>query len=293
MDTEKCRALLCALSVGTLSGAAERMGYTPSGISRMLVSLEEETGLTLLYRNRSGVIATRECQALLPSMRQMLYYEECCRQMADGFCGLEQGMIIVGASYGFYFRHLARLMAQFQKRYPGISFRVVEGTSTELTAAVNEHRADVCIVSRREGAPSWIPLSRDELMVMLTPSHPLAERTAIPLTFLESEDYIDIYSGKETDNSLFMDKNHIQLKHRFTCVDDVFSAMAMVEAGFGITIINAVIAKTLHGDVIFRPLQPAQYVDIGIITHSEESMSPAAKRFTAFMKSALSSEPFR
>ena len=35
MDTEKCRALLCTIETGSLSAAAERLGYTPSGISRM------------------------------------------------------------------------------------------------------------------------------------------------------------------------------------------------------------------------------------------------------------------
>ena len=30
MDTEKCAALLCVLESGSLSAAAERLGYTPS-----------------------------------------------------------------------------------------------------------------------------------------------------------------------------------------------------------------------------------------------------------------------
>ena len=40
MDTEKCAALLCALEEGTLARAADRLGYTPSGISRMIAALE-------------------------------------------------------------------------------------------------------------------------------------------------------------------------------------------------------------------------------------------------------------
>ena len=35
MDTEKCKALLCTIETGSLSAAAEKLGYTPSGISRM------------------------------------------------------------------------------------------------------------------------------------------------------------------------------------------------------------------------------------------------------------------
>lgn len=48
MDTEKYRALLCAIEKGSLSAAGEALGYTPSGISRMMASLEEEVGLSFL-----------------------------------------------------------------------------------------------------------------------------------------------------------------------------------------------------------------------------------------------------
>ena len=93
MDTEKCAALLCALEEGTLARAAERLGYTPSGISRMVAALEEELGFPLLYRSRGGVTATGECEALLGAMRQMVYQAECCRQTAAALRGVEQGSV--------------------------------------------------------------------------------------------------------------------------------------------------------------------------------------------------------
>ena len=43
MDTERCRALLCALEEGSLTAVSEKLGYTTSGISRMMAALEEET----------------------------------------------------------------------------------------------------------------------------------------------------------------------------------------------------------------------------------------------------------
>ena len=51
MDTEKCRALIAALELGSLTAAAESLGYTPSGISRMMAALEDEMGFPLLIRN--------------------------------------------------------------------------------------------------------------------------------------------------------------------------------------------------------------------------------------------------
>ena len=71
MDTEKCRALLCVLETGSLSAAAEQLGYTPSGVSRMMAALEDEVGFPLLERGRGGVEATAACRLLLPAVREM------------------------------------------------------------------------------------------------------------------------------------------------------------------------------------------------------------------------------
>ena len=125
MDTEKCAALLCALEEGTLARAADRLGYTPSGISRMIAALEEDVGFPLLYRGRGGVSATGECEALLSAMRQMVYQAESCRQTAASLRGLEQGSITVGANYRFYARQLAQLMARFREKHPGIAFQTI------------------------------------------------------------------------------------------------------------------------------------------------------------------------
>ena len=58
MDTEKCRALLAVLEAGSLSAAAEKLDYTPSGLSRMMAALEQELGFPLLSRSHSGVQPT-------------------------------------------------------------------------------------------------------------------------------------------------------------------------------------------------------------------------------------------
>ena len=61
MDTEKCRALLAVLEAGSLSAAAEKLDYTPSGLSRMMAALEQELGFPLLSRSHNGVQPTPAC----------------------------------------------------------------------------------------------------------------------------------------------------------------------------------------------------------------------------------------
>ena len=58
MDALKCRAFLATAELGSMSAAAESLGYTQSGITRMIRSLEEELGFPLFVREKAGVALT-------------------------------------------------------------------------------------------------------------------------------------------------------------------------------------------------------------------------------------------
>ena len=66
MDTEKCRIFLETISQGSMTKAAETLGYTPSGVVRAIKSLERELGISLLIRNSKGAILTKEGGCLPP-----------------------------------------------------------------------------------------------------------------------------------------------------------------------------------------------------------------------------------
>lgn len=74
MDTEKYQALLQAVEQGSITAAARDLGYSPSGLTRMLDSLERDLGFSLLFRTSQGVQLTREGNRLLPAIRELLYW---------------------------------------------------------------------------------------------------------------------------------------------------------------------------------------------------------------------------
>ena len=55
MQIIQYEVLLKVLESGTLTSAAEELGYSQSGLTRMLNSLEAELGFPLLVRDRRGV----------------------------------------------------------------------------------------------------------------------------------------------------------------------------------------------------------------------------------------------
>ena len=282
MDTEKWGALLCAVETGSLTGAAERLGYTPSGVSRIVAALEAEAGFPLLARSRGGVRPTPACETLLPALRELVRCGEHCRQLAAQVRGLETGAVTVGTSYSLYYRWLSRLVAAFTARHPGIRVDIVEGVSSELSGALAEGRVDLCVISRREGPFRWLSLREDPLVAWVPADHPAAAAGVFPLAAFQTEPFIEIFPGRETDNSRFFARQGIRPNTRYTTCD-VWAAWSMVEAGLGVTLTNAL--YDLPGGVAAVPLDPPQTVSIGIALPPEDVLSPAARRFAAFASS--------
>jgi len=281
MDTEKCKAALYAVELGSLSAAAEKLGYTTSGISRMMQALEEEEGFPLLVRSRGGVAPTEAMKKLAPVYRELIRWADTCAQVSAEISGAQIGSVTVGLSYSAYFSWIAEVIGGFRKDYPAIEIHLLYGNSSELTHAMIEHKADFCIVSRRETGDVWIPLIRDPMVAWVPGNHPLAEKEAFPVSAFETEPFIDFFPGTETDNTRLFAKLHIHPNIRFSSTD-AGAAYAMVGAGLGVTLNNSLTARDWHGRVKVLPLDPPQYVDICITYPDREFISPAAGRFVDY-----------
>ena len=283
MDTEKITALLKALETGSLSAAAENLGYTPSGISRMMASLEAETGFPLLIRARDGVRPTRECEALLPHFKELTEEARRTEQVAESLRGIESGEVSVGTPYPAYFETLSRLMADFSRRYPGIRLGLLEGMSTELAGKVERREADFCIISRREGEFDWRPLLEDPLVCLVAADHPLADRGFVTPEDLRREPFIMLHPQVETDCSRYLAEVGVEPGVRFSC-RDTYAVYHMVEAGLGITVDNHIFAARARSRVKILPLRPEKRIPIGIASPPKDRLSPAAARFLEMAK---------
>ena len=66
MSLQKYEAFIKTVELGSLTKAAETLGYTQSGVSHMIQSLEDEVGTKLMHRDRSGIRMTSDGEQLLP-----------------------------------------------------------------------------------------------------------------------------------------------------------------------------------------------------------------------------------
>ena len=72
MDLMDLRYLSAAVEAGSLSNAAEALGVKTSTISRRIVRLEDELGVTLLERGAFGVRLTEAGRRVMAPVRRAL-----------------------------------------------------------------------------------------------------------------------------------------------------------------------------------------------------------------------------
>lgn len=292
MDIEKYRALVYAIDTGSLTAAAEKLGYTPSGISRSVATVEEQLGFPLLTRAKSGVTPTDDCTQVLPIIRNILRVQDQLQQTADRICSLETGSVTVGTAYPIFDQILSKKIVAFRKLHPKISIRLIEGTSSELSHKLSLHELDFCIISQRENIPVFHPLCRDSICAWVPPFHPSIAKGIYHVRNLWSDDYIELYPDLETDNSLFLEKNELY-PNVCAATSDIYAAYAMVEAGLGIVLINTLLSRPRNGEVVSLPLDRSSDFEIGVAAKAQDECSPAANEFLNFILPDLKSVVFK
>lgn len=285
MESEKCRALLCAIDKGSITAAAETMGYTISGISRMMAALESEVGFPLLRRGREGVTPTNECLRLLPSLREMVAQAEQCRQMAGELRGVMSGTIAIGTFSSVATHWLPNMICAFQKDYPNIDFAILMGDYPEIEQWILQGRAD-CGFLRLPTRPELetVCLAQDELMAVLPEEHPLAQLEKVPVKALAEQPFIllDKAGNRDRDVMQVFERVGIVPKIRFTTLDD-YAVMSMVEHGLGVSILPRLVLRRIPYRIALRPLEQPAFRQIGLAMRRGEALSPAAKKFLGYL----------
>lgn len=283
MNLIKFQAFLTAVDSGSFAKTAEALNYTPSGISHMMNSLEEELGLPLLTRHRNGVQPTDAGQRLLPILRELLKWNDQLEQVVSEINGLSSGSITIGAYLSISAQWLPQVIRAFKADYPNIKIRLMEGVWPEVHGWMEEHRTDFSLYSLRQGLKChWIPLMDDPMLAVLPKDHPLAHLSSYPLAQCEQEDFIMPSLGDDVDVTQLLVEAGITPRITFSTMDN-FTALSMIQAGLGMSIMNRLITEGKNFDLAMLPLDPPRHITLGIAVPCPEALSPAAARFISYL----------
>jgi DNA-binding transcriptional LysR family regulator len=284
MNIRKYEAFVRAVELGSLSKAAEELGYTQSGISHMMQSLEDEVGFPLLVRTSSGILPNAEGERLLPVIRQLLATNESLEQNIARIRGADTGRIRIAAFSSVATYWLPAVLRNFQKDYPNVEIQIMEGGADRVEEMMDSRAADLCLCSGGENKSfEWYPLATDQLLVLLPPDHPLTELDAVPLRALETEPFIMPMAGYDCEVHQILN----QLRHcpeiRFSSCSD-YAIVSMVSEGLGISILSELLLRNYRNDAVALPLLPAQHRILGMGVPQMRTASPVTQNFMQYVQ---------
>lgn len=279
MSIPKYEALLKTVELGSLTRAAETLGYTQSGVSHMLNALEKEWGLQLLIRDRSGVRLTAEGMRLLPHIRGVCNAERELMEETRQLLGLQSGLIRIGMFTSVAVHWLPALIKSFHAEYPNIEFQLLHGDYAQIEDWVEEGRADCGFLRlpARSGLES-LYLKQDRLLVILPEQHPLADSSTFPVERLAEEPFILLDEGTTNEITDLFELHRLHPKVRFSAKDD-YAIISMVESGLGISILPELLLHRTPYRVVRKELSIPAYRKLGIAMKESKLPSPALGRF--------------
>ena len=112
-------ALQKIVQYGSFAKAAEEIGYTQSALSQAIASLEDELGMTLLTRSRTGSALTDEGKELYPYIERTIFQYRASVEKAKEINGLETGIVRMGTVASVSVNWLPGILKNFHKMYPG------------------------------------------------------------------------------------------------------------------------------------------------------------------------------
>ncbi|WP_379127148.1 LysR family transcriptional regulator [Paenibacillus sp. sgz500958] len=279
MSINKYEVFLKVVELGSLTKAADVLGFTQSAVSHTLSSLESQFGFPLLTRNRSGIKLTVNGEQVLPPIREILKWNELLKQEVGNIHGLEVGTITIGTFTSVSVHWLPGMIKQFRSQYPHIQFRLMEGDYLEIEQWIEAGVIDCGFISypTRDNFEVF-PLKKDRMLGIVSEDHPLSQEPYLTFAQIADEDFIIPKEGSDYDVRRVLDRAGIKPKVKFTAGDD-YAIIAMVEKGLGISILPELVIQGQNRNVVALELEERSFRSLGIAVHSMKYASPATKRF--------------
>jgi DNA-binding transcriptional LysR family regulator len=246
---------------GSITAAAQALGYTQSALSRQLAGLEAEIGTPLFDRIPRGVALTEEGLSFLAHAEAVLARLATARRELDALRGVAGGRVRVGAFPTAVAALVPRALASFRQEHPDVTLALVEGRTPQLLERLISGDADVVVVSAPPDEPidsarfNLSHLLDEELLVAVPRDHKLARCRFVHLADLAQDPFI---VGSTTAEQALM---RATFPPSFQPVVDIVSSdwtgkLGCVAAGLGVALIPALAIRSAPHDIALLRTYP-------------------------------------
>ncbi|GAB79233.1 DNA-binding transcriptional regulator, LysR family [Austwickia chelonae] len=286
IEPTSLRALALVAETGSVTGAADILGFTPSAVSQKLKRLEARIGVALLVRVGRGVALTPAGETLVARSVDVFAALESAAHAARARTRHASGTLHVVAFSTAIRGLLTRALPRLAVDHPDLTVRIDEADPAEALAVLASGGADLAIVHDSRTLPvrgADGPLRRACLRelctdigdVIVPAGHRLAGHAQVSAADLREETWVTSPPGTACHDwfrRLFARGSQPHVGHR---IDDFSTQIALVLAGAGIALVPRIARPPLPDGLIALPVHPAPTRTVEALWRLSSDENPA------------------
>lgn len=191
MDFFQLETFLAVVQSGSFSGAAKIVHRTQPAVSQIVRKLEEEIGEALLDRSSRDGRLTDAGKVLQEYAQKMLNLRSEARASLKELGQFQRGTLTIAANE-FTCLYLLHVLEEYRRFSPMIKVAVQRSLASSIATQVADHTVELGVLSFRPENSSLqsIVVFRDELVLVMPPSHPLAGSSSVSIRQLGAESFV-------------------------------------------------------------------------------------------------------
>ena len=295
-DLVRLRVLHTVAGHGSLAAAAQALHLTPSAISQQMSKLEREAGCRLVMRQGRGLRLTEDGIALAKHAQRILAAVEEAEADLDERRGQVLGTITVGAFPTAARSLLPAVVAACAERFADLRVRLREVEPYQVMTRVAGGDLDVAVAQDWVNVPVAVPdrlrsadIGVDPADVAFPPGHPLADRAAVSLADLVTEQWVASTEGTICHDWLtttFRNAGHEpRIAHQAA---EFPTQLALVAAGLGLALVPRMAGESVPPGVRLVPVAPAMSRRIFAVWREESARRPSVRAFVDTLRAQWS-----
>lgn len=290
MNLNQLRAFYTVLKTGSFSGAAEELCVTEPAVFIQVRSLERHLGFTLLDKIGKELKPTEAGKVLYEYGEKIFTLVDEAARAVQELQDLKHGHLRVGVTQALAQYLMPILVSDFQDRHPHIAVSMDGGSSRGLVEGILQHRYELAVVARvpYPDRITFIPYTRDDILLVVSPHHPLAHKKKVSLSELAKEPVILTDAKSAVKFSVWKGFEQRGL-HPSSIIEagNIDFIKQLVEKGRGYSFLASICVREeiSKGILSTVPLENDIFtMDIDVIHLKGKTLSPAASTFLTFMQ---------
>ncbi len=286
LSLHQLRCFLAAYEHGSLTAAADALGYAQPSVSEQVRGLEQGLGASLFRRVGRGVVPTEAADALRPHAERTLADADAARRAVAATSAMETGTVRFGI-FGTARLYLgAALVEDVLARHPGVRVELIGQNSADVQEDLRRGRLEAAMIALPV-ADEWMtvrPVAREELVYIS--NDPRRLRSPVTARQLADAELVLAETTWRTEDSsrvalaqAVQEAGHT-LQTRVE-VEDVETAVEIVGRGLADSVVPrgvlAELVPRLAPGVGWVSMRPRMYDTIAIVHRRDASLSSAAR----------------